>query len=116
MSRIRLSTLVVSMAAMGFAVVSAATPVAAACFEDVGCTNDHVMPYPALQGLSCDSLWTVRNTIFHENGFCFRTDRALAVFSNDGCSSHVSGDLPLNHFEQSNVTRVIKVERQKGCQ
>ena len=115
MSRIRSSRLVGSAAPVAFALFAAATPVAAACYEDVGCTNDHVMPYPALQSLSCEQLWTVRNAIFQENGFCFRTKRALAVFSNDGCTSHVSGDLPLNHFEQENVSRVLKVERQMAC-
>ena len=116
MRRIRLSTLFGSVAALGFALLAAATPVAAACFEDVGCTNDHVMPYPALQALSCDALWTVRNTIFHEGGFCFRSDRALLVVSNDGCRYNVSGEIPLNPFEQDNVSRVITVERQKACQ
>jgi hypothetical protein len=115
MHRDLLSTWAGSLAAFGIAVVSAVTPVAAACLEDVGCTNDHYIPYPVLQGLSCDSLWTVRNTIFHENGFCFRTTRALAVFSNEGCSYHVSGEIPLNPFEQGNISRVITVERQKAC-
>src|SRR4051794_13023496 len=91
MSRMHWSTFFGSAAVVGFAVLSATIPVAAACYEDVGCTNDHVMPYPALQGLSCEQLWTVRNAIFQENGFCFRTKRALAVFSNDGCTSYVSG-------------------------
>jgi hypothetical protein len=113
MRRARVMTLVGSLAAIGLAV--AATPVAAACFEDVGCTNDHAIPYAALHGLSCDSLWTVRNTIFHENGFCFRSTRALASFSNEGCSYNVSGQVPLNPFEQTNMSRIIAVERQKGC-
>ena len=30
-------------------------------------------------------LWTARNTIYHENGYCFRTARGKANFSNDGC-------------------------------
>ena len=115
MNRICLSMSIGSVAAIAFGVLSATTPVVAACYEDVGCTNDHVMSYPALQDLSCEQLWTVRNAIFQENGFCFQTKRALAVFSNDGCTSHVSGDLPLNHFEQTNVSRVIKIERQKAC-
>ena len=115
MSHIRVSRLVVSVAAIAIGILSATGPVAAACFEDIGCTNDHYIPHAALQVLSCDSLWTARTTIFHENGYCFHTKRGLAVFSNAGCTTSVSGDLPLNPFEQGNVSVIISVERQKSC-
>ena len=96
---------------------AAAAPGAnAACFESgVGCTNDHAMPTAVLRTLGCEPLWTVRNTIYHEHGYCFRTARAQAVFSNDGCSVTDASKLDLNGFERTNIARIVKVERQKGC-
>ncbi len=105
--------------AAAVALLSVATlapaPASAACFEFVGCTNDHVMPYSALRQLSCGALWTVRNTIFYENGYCFQTDRGRAVFDNTGCSYYNSGQVPMSRIERTNVDRVRQVERQKGC-
>jgi hypothetical protein len=87
----------------------------AACFEDIGCTNAGVFSYPALRRLSCDSLWTVRNTIYYENGYCFRTSRGQAVFDNRGCSYNDAGMVPLNHYESQNISRIVRIEREKGC-
>ena len=106
----------VAVAAAALALVTMApAPATAACFEDVGCTNDHVIPYPALRRLSCDVLWTVRNTIFYEGGYCFQTARGRAVFDNRGCAYYNSGDIPLSGIERENVNRVLGVERSRGC-
>ncbi len=98
-------------------VLSVLAPAAhAACFESgIGCTDDHAMSKSQLGALSCDALWTVRNTIYHENGYCFRTARALAVFSNDGCHVTDAARLGFNSFERTNVDRIVAVERAKGC-
>ena len=88
----------------------------AACFESgVGCTNDHYIPASVLQLLSCDALWTVRNTIFDENGYCFQTAKAKAVFSNAGCQYTGMAQMPLNAYEIANIATVRKVEKAKGC-
>lgn len=94
----------------------APAPATAACFESgIGCTNSELMPYSALRGLSCDVLWTVRNTIYYENGYCFKTARGLAAFDNSGCSYDEAGMVPLNNYERNNIGRIVKVEREKGC-
>lgn len=93
-----------------------AAPGQAACFESgVGCTDDHYIPASVLQPLSCDALWTVRNTIFDENGYCFRTARAQAVFSNAGCQYTGMAGMPLNSYESANIATIRQVEKQKGC-
>ncbi len=98
-----------------FAVLSAA-PAGAACFESgVGCTNSELMPYWALRQLSCDALWTVRNTIYYENGYCFHTARGQAVFANSGCRYNNASLVPLNSYERSNIDRVVRVEKEKHC-
>lgn len=88
----------------------------AACFEDgIGCTNDHYIPKSRLSALSCDALWTVRNTIYDERGYCFRTARAKDVFSNEDCHVHNAADLRFNKYERANIDRIVAVERVKGC-
>jgi len=94
----------------------APAPASAACFESgVGCTNDHVISYSTLRRLSCDALWTVRNTIFYEGGYCFHTARGMAAFDNSGCAYDNSGEVPLSRIERQNVNRILSVERSRGC-
>jgi hypothetical protein len=98
------------------ALVAVAAPaLAGSCFEDVGCPDDHAIPESELRQLSCDALWTVRNSIYHDNGYCFQTARALEVWSNQGCRYHDSARVPLNAYESGNVERIRTVEREKGC-
>jgi hypothetical protein len=93
----------------------AATPAMSACFELIGCTDSQYFSQTQLKRLSCDALWTVRNTIFYENRYCFQTAKGQSVFSNAGCKYMVSGNVPLNKYERANVERVKAVEAQKGC-
>ncbi len=103
-------------ATLALATLGAAGPAAAACFESgVGCTNTGLMPYWALRQLSCDSLWTVRNSIYDENGYCFKTAKAQAVFDNTGCFYNNASLVPLNTYERDNVGRIVRVEKEKGC-
>ena len=98
------------------ALMLASGPATASCFESgVGCTDTDVAPYSALRQLSCDSLWTVRNSIYNDNGYCFKTARAKAVFDNSDCQYTNASLLPLNSVEQINIGRVVKVEKEKHC-
>lgn len=64
-------------------------------------------------GFDCDSLWYFRNQIFSEAGYCFKTDRAIATFGNDGC---VSGSYSiLNKYERANVNMLRSIEAAKSC-
>ena len=91
-------------------------PARAACFESgVGCPNDHYIPRSVLSTLSCDALWMVRNSIYDERGFCFKTARALETFSNDDCYVTNASRLKFNTFERTNIDRIVAVERKKGC-
>lgn len=87
----------------------------AACFEGIGCTDDHAISKGELRALSCDALWTVRNFIYDEKGYCFQTAKAQAVFSNDGCFIASAAQVPLNAYERTNIDRIVSVEREKGC-
>lgn len=90
----------------------------AACFESLGrtgCTDAEVFPHADLRALSCENLWWVRNTIFHENGYCFKTAKGRASFDNTGCRTSDTSRLRLNEFERANIARIVEVERRKGC-
>jgi len=103
-------------AAFATMVMTGTQPANAACFESgVDCTDDHNIPAWVLQQLSCDALWTVRNTIFDENGYCFQTAKAQAVYSNAGCMYTSMASMPLNSYEVTNIQTVRSVEKQKGC-
>jgi hypothetical protein len=102
-------------AVVALALLASMEPASAACFEIVGCTNTQYMSKSALAELSCDALWTVRNTIYYENGYCFQTARGQQNFSNDTCLYSYAGDVPLNTFEVGNIERVRSVEKAKGC-
>lgn len=101
--------------AMPLALAGAAS---AACYEDLGstgCPDREVFPYSDLRRLSCQNLWYVRNNIYNEAGLCFRTAAAQAAFDNSDCTTWDASTLPLNSNEQSNISRIRKVEKEKGC-
>jgi YARHG domain len=93
----------------------APVPAEAACFEDIGCTDGQKYRQSDLRRLSCQNLWFVRNTIYHENGYCFKTRRAIREFGNAGCRYDDVGEVPLNFFERYNAGAIKKAERRKGC-
>jgi len=100
------------------ALVLPSVPAVAGCFEDVGgtgCTYDSLFAESNLRRLSCENLWFVRNSIYDDNGYCFRTKRAQSVFENAGCYVQDLGQVKLNSYERQNVARIQKVERQKSC-
>jgi hypothetical protein len=106
----------VAAATIGFAALFTTPAANAACFEGaVGCTDSATIPVAALQALSCDSLWTVRNMIFDENGYCFTSAKGKATFSNVGCMYHSMSAMPLNSYEVKNIALVKSVEKQKAC-
>ncbi len=110
---IRLAT---KLSAAGFVFAAfAGQPAFAGCFELLGCTDNQTLLERGLRKLSCDSLWTVRNTIYYENGYCFQTAKGKAAFSNVGCVYKSAAEVPLNRYEKANVDTVRKIEREKGC-
>jgi hypothetical protein len=57
----------------------------------------------------------VRNWIYKENGYCFKTPKTIKAFGNAGCLHDDVTQVPLNQYEQYNVKAIRKVETQKGC-
>ncbi len=101
---------------MAFAILALSTSSAFSnCYEIIGCTNSDHFATSDLENLSCQTLWEVRNQIYHENGYCFQSERAAATFSNDSCSISHAADVTLNNHERSNIERIKSVEKSRGC-
>jgi YARHG domain len=62
-------------------------------------------------GMSCNALLTERNSIYACNGYCFKTERARAVFG-PGCFPPYG---KLSGWEQSRVNELQMWEQRKGC-
>ena len=62
-------------------------------------------------GMTCGQLWYARNAIYAQNGYCFKTARARAVFGR-GCFPPYGR---LSNWEQKQVNDIMYWERRKGC-
>lgn len=92
-----------------------AAPVAAACFDGIGCTDRKRFRTSDLRRNDCERLWTMRNSILAENGYCFNDARAAEAFGDAKCVVTDITKLPLNPTERSNFRTIAKVESEKGC-
>ncbi len=111
---LRTAGLAIILATM--AQLSGVTPGAAACYEDVGCTDRNIFPENQLHRLAeCEILWEMRNTIYAERGYCFSTQRAISAFGNSGCRHNRAEDVPLNSVERANIATIQRVEARKRC-
>ena len=106
-----------SFAAVLFFLALPATA-SAACFEGIGqtgCTDGETFSRGAFLSLSCENLWQVRNSIYDDHGYCFRTEAGKAAFDNSDCYENDVAQLRFNQHEQANVDLVVSVEKEKGC-
>ena len=85
------------------------------CYEIIGCSDSQYFKSTDLNQLSCQALWEVRNWIYKERGYCFKTPNAIKAFGNAGCLYDDIAQVPLNQFERANVKAIKKAEARKGC-
>lgn len=98
---------------------SAAQPAAARnCYEGFtgeGCPWKTVLKAEELKSLSCENLSHVRNQLFNERGYCFSKPALADLYDNSDCSFSDQDDVPLNNHERTNIERILKIEKDKGC-
>lgn len=92
-----------------------AGPSMAACYKGLGCTDEDRFSASELRPLTCNTLWKMRNAIYYEAGYCFKTKRAINYFGNDQCEYDDAEDLDFSRIEQSNIDTIARVEKRKGC-
>ena len=63
----------------------------------------------------CDDLWVERNSIYKQNRYCFKTDRAIDYFGNDGCRYNSESSIPLSDRQRNRISRIVQRERNLGC-
>lgn len=99
----------------------AAAPALAECYDILGCSDRSRFSAHAdylesvASGPNCAFLFTMRNTIYKEHGYCFRSGRARAEFGDAGCSVDDAGALGLSGIERANVAAITRAEASKNC-
>ncbi len=63
----------------------------------------------------CRELWQARNQIYKDQGYCFRTDRAIRAFGNGGCRFDDINDVPLSANQRREIAEIQRYERIRGC-
>jgi hypothetical protein len=88
----------------------------ASCYDVFGCSDRTLFRAQDLRsGPNCEFLWAMRNAIYQERGYCFRTPRAISYFGNESCRFRDIDAVPLNRFERANAATILQVERELGC-
>ena len=64
---------------------------------------------------TCDNLWYERNSIYKSFGYCFKTERAIAVFGNAGCMYDVESALPMAPGARARISEIARTEQAMGC-
>ena len=101
-----------------FAIAAAllsASPAFAGCYEELGCSDSVEFRKSDLAAYSCQILWDLRNTIYKENGYCFKTERAISYFGNVGCWLGDQEAVKLNAYERYNVGVIRSIESARQC-
>lgn len=109
-----------SVAAVVALAASLASPVLADCYDILGCTDKdafsaHYSYLVAADGPTCDFLYTMRNLIYSQQGYCFKTARAIQEIGNSGCRFQHMADVPLSRIERNNVATIQRAETAKRC-
>lgn len=109
----------VSIAAAALLFIGAAGPAAARnCYDGLtgdGCPWKTAMRRADLDRHSCQNLAHIRNQLYHENGYCFRSAAAKALYPSAGCKYPIQQLVPLNKVERTNIALIRQVERAKRC-
>lgn len=85
------------------------------CNDGLGCGSLDRFTIDQVASWSCQDLFLARNAIYYAEGYCFKTDRAISTFGNDGCRWRNEGDVPLSGLERRNIDLIRRVERERGC-
>ena len=107
MSRVLLPLVV----AAAFAVPSTAS---AGCHL-VDCVENVYITPKELQAKTCEDLWILRNSIWNDAGYCFKTLRAVKAFGNHACRYGDQSAVPLNDYQRANAKTILAVEAARKC-
>ena len=111
-----------SLATIIAAATALAGPVLADCYDVLGCTNQAefsaryaYLVAPPPNGPTCDFLYQMRNRIYAEHGYCFKTARGIAEIGNAGCRIADINQVALSQIERDNAATILKAENARHC-
>lgn len=64
---------------------------------------------------SCEELWVMRNQIFKNAGYCFKTEKAITYFGNGGCTYDNQDDIPLSDVDRIVIRDAKQSEARQRC-
>jgi hypothetical protein len=87
------------------------------CYDVFGCTDRNRFNFEQLaNGPNCEFLYEMRNRIYAEHHYCFKTARAISTLGNEGCRYDNMNQVRLSPIESANAVTILRVEQAKGCQ
>src|ERR1700694_3595664 len=104
------------LVALAGALATFSSAAIADCYEVFGCTDRNRFNFEQLaNGPNCEFLYEMRNRIYAEHHYCFKTARAIATLGNEGCRYDDVNMVPLSGVERANAATILQVEHAKGC-
>lgn len=98
-----------------FLALGGGAPEARAGCHLVDCVeNVYVNPHQ-VKTKSCEDLWILRNSMFKDAHYCFKTPRAISWFGNQGCLYDDEASVPLNDYQRHNISVIEDAEAGNGC-
>jgi hypothetical protein len=64
---------------------------------------------------SCEELWVIRNQIYKDRGFCFKSAKAISHFGNAGCQYDNISLVPLSDMDRVTIKEAKKSQNRLGC-
>jgi hypothetical protein len=98
----------------GISIAVSATPAKAGCHL-VDCVENVFIKPQEVDGRRCEDLYILRNAIYKDAGYCFRSERARRSFTNEGCVFEDVAAVPLNAYQKHNVGVIRLAEARRGC-
>lgn len=81
----------------------------------IDCVENVVITEKQVASKSCEDLWILRNSIYKDAGYCFKSPKAIKWFGNSGCSYDDEAAVPLNDYQRANAKLLRAVSEKKGC-
>lgn len=88
------------------------------CFEGLGktgCPWKEKFSLTQLRQQPCEGLRHIRNSIYDRHDYCFKDPDLAEMYNNDDCTVHDASKIKFNGNESTNISRIVKVEKEKSC-
>ena len=63
----------------------------------------------------CNELWSMRNQVYKDGGYCFKTTKAISHFGNAGCQYNSLSEVPLSENQRIVLRDIKRSERRQHC-